>query len=460
MAESPAEEVATLLAPDEPHRKPSRFIEWLAGNPLIRRLPGALRTPFALDNMVYFVGNLFAGLAGFAFQGLLARALGPEGFSEVAPLISIFYLIQIALFISMAVAARYIAPLAARGDSSRVNRAYRDFTLYVTVIGAVGMLIFLLLVPTLKSFLNLGTYGPLIALSAAVPLCLLVGVGRGVLQGEQRFAPLSLNFILYGVSTLAFLPLLLHFQLHAVGAVVAINTALILCNFLAAWTLRDLPHAGHHERLTVWPILRSALAASAGITAITLFYNFDVLLAKHFLSSSDAGLYSAMSLLGKIIFFGTISISAVMFPRVAALHAQGRSARRTVNLSLVLVLGAGGLVALFYTLLPRLTISLLLRQQEYQAVAPYLGLFGLAMLGLALANVLVYYFVGVHKRRFVWGLAVGAIAFTVLLLSYHSTLGQFTVSVTIAIDVMALVLLAVYALDRAPGPVPAPVHDD
>ena len=51
------------------------------------------------------------------------------------------------------------------------------------------------------------------------------------------------------------------------------------------------------------------------------------------------------------------------------------------------------------------------------------------MLGLALANVLVYYFVGVHKRRFVWGLAVGAIAFTVLLSSYHSTLGQFTVSV-------------------------------
>ena len=276
-------------------------------------------------------------------------------------------------------------------------------------------------------------------------------------------SPLSLNFILYGVTTLAFLPLLLHFQLHAVGAMVAINTALILCNLLAAWTLRDLPHAGHHERLKVWPILRSALAASAGITAITLFYNFDVLLAKHFLSSSDAGLYSAMSLLGKIIFFGTISISAVMFPRVAALHAQGRSARRTVNLSLALVLGAGGLVSGFYFLLPKLTVTLLLHQPEYQAITPYLGLFGLAMLGLALANVLVYYFVGVHKRRFVWGLAVGAIAFAVLLSGFHNTLGQFTISVTIAVDLMAVVLLAIYALDRSPTLVPgaaAPVADD
>ena len=154
-----------------------------------------------------------------------------------------------------------------------------------------------------------------------------------------------------------------------------------------------------------------------------------------------------MSLLGKIIFFGTISISAVMFPRVAALHAQGSAVRRTVNLSLALVLCAGGVVTLFYWVLPGLTVTLLLRQQEYQAITPYLGIFGLAMLGLALANVLVYYFVAVHRRRFVWGLLVGAVAFGLLLGSYHSSLGQFTVSVTIAIDIMAAVLLAIYALE-------------
>jgi Na+-driven multidrug efflux pump len=121
-----------------------------------------------------------------------------------------------------------------------------------------------------------------------------------------------------------------------------------------------------------------------------------------------------------------------------------------VNLSLALVLGAGGLVVAFYFLFPKLTITLLLHQTEYQAIAPYLGLFGLAMLGLALANVLVYYFVGVHKRRFVWGLALGAIAFVILLTGYHSTLAQFTIAVTIAIDLMALVLLAIYAIDRSP----------
>lgn len=432
-------------------------IERLAASRLLSRLPPLLRSPFALNNFIYFGGNFFAGLAGFAFQGLLANALGANGFSEVAPLISLFYLIQIPLFIVMAVAARYTAPLAVRGDQSRVNRGYRDLVLYTSLVGLAGMLLFVVITPALKDFLNLPSLGPLIALSAAVPLCLLVGVGRGVVQGEERFVWLSGNFFLYGVTTLGFLPVLLAFRLHAVGAVLAINLALVLCNLFAALALRDLPPAGHHERLPIWPLLRGALGASAGITAITLFYNFDVLLAKHFLSNQDAGLYSAMSLLGKILFFGTISISVVMFPRVAAIHSEGRRAHHTVNLSLALVTGAGGLVVLAYFIAPRAIVHLLLRKPEYEAVASYLGLFSLAMLGLAIANLLVYYFVAVHKRRFVWGVALGAVAFATLLSLRHGDLGQFTSSVTLSIDLMAVALMGLYLWERPHLPERAPL---
>jgi O-antigen/teichoic acid export membrane protein len=427
---------------------PATAMERLAGSRYMSRLPSVLRSQFALNNFIYFGGNFFAGLAGFAFQGLLANALGANGFSEVAPLISLFYLIQIPMFVVMAVAARYTAPLAARGDQSRVNRGYRDLVVYASVVGFAGMVLFILLTPFMRAFLNLPGYGPLVILSAAVPLSLLVGVGRGVVQGEERFLGLSLNFVLYGATTLSFLPLLLAFHLHAVGAMLAINLALVLCNLLAAISLRDLPPSDHHERLPIWPLLRGALAATAGIAAITIFYNFDVLLAKHFLSTQDAGLYSAMSLLGKILFFGTISISVVMFPRVAAIHAEGRRAHRTVNLSLALVTAAGGVVVLAYFLIPHFIVHLLLRKPEYEQIAPYLGLFSLAMLGLALANILVYYFVAVHKRRFIVGIALGAVAFGTLLKIHHGNLGEFTSSVTIAIDLMALALIVTYLLER------------
>lgn len=419
----------------------------LAATSLVQRLPSPLRSPFALNNLVYFAGNFFAGLAGFAFQALLARSLGTVGFAEVAPLISMFYVINIAMFTAMAVAARYTAPLAAAGEGSRVNAAYRDFVFFVSVVGTVGMLAFTLASPLVRAFLRNGGLGPLVVLAASIPLSLLVGVGRGVLQGEQRFLPLSLNFVAYGLTTLGFLPMLLAFHLRAVGAVLAIDLALVLCNLLAAVSLRDLPRSAEHQRLHAGRLLRSSLVASAGITVITLFYNFDVLLARHFLTAHESGLYSAMSLLGKILFFGTVSISAVMFPRVAALHSQGRRAHRTVNLSLGIVALLGGAVVLVYTVAPELVIRLLVGS-DYLPIKPFLPLFGLAMLGLALANVLVYYFVAVHERRFVVGLVVGGIAFSVLLALFHGTLGQFTSSVTASIDLMALVLLGLYLLER------------
>jgi O-antigen/teichoic acid export membrane protein len=433
-------------------------VERLAQAPFMRRLPAQLRDPFILNNLVYFSGNFFAGLAGYAFQALLAGALGKTQFGEVASLIAIFYLIQILHFVAMATAARITAPLSAAGKQSEVQRAYRDMTIYASVLGAGGMLVFILLAPLLHGQLAIGL-GPLLILSATVPLNLLVGLGRGVVQGEQRFLPLSFNFFTYGATTLVFLPVLLHYHLRAVGATLAIVLALSLANLVAAVTVRDLPRGGHHERLSLLPVVRGALSAGAGPGLITVFFNMDVLLARHFLPNHVSGLYSAMSLLGKIIFFGTISISAVMFPRVAAMHAEGRSAHKVVNLSLGLVAMLGGLVAVVYFLAPDAVIRLLLRNPDYLEIGHNLGIYALAMLGLAVANVLVYYFMAVHRRRFVVPTGVGAVLFFGGIAFFHADLGQFTVTVTAAINLMALLLLGLYVLEHPRGPQPDEVED-
>ena len=422
-------------------------VERLARTPAMQRLPAQLRDPFLLNNLVYFAGNFFAGLAGYAFQALLAGALGPAQFAEVASLLAIFYIVQILHFVAMASAARITAPLAAQGNHSEVQRAYRDMTIYATLTGAVGMVLFMLLTPALRSTLGIGL-GPLLILSATVPLNLLVGLGRGVMQGEQRFLPLSFNFFTYGTTTLVFLPVLLHFRLRAVGATLAMVLALCICNLFAVLTLNRLPRGGHHERLGLAGVIRSSVAAAAGLGVITIFYNMDVLLAKHFLPTLQAGLYSGMSLLGKILFFGTISISAVMFPRVAALHSQGKSPRRIVNLSLVLVFAAGMVVVGAYSLAPGLVIHLLLRRAEFAQIGNNLGIYALAMLGLAISNVLVYYFVGVHRRRFVFAMAIGAVLFFGGISMFHASLSQFTITVAVAINTMALLLLGLYAVDH------------
>jgi O-antigen/teichoic acid export membrane protein len=428
----------------------STLVERLAQTPVMQRLPRQLRDPFILNSLISSGGNFFAGLAGFAFQALLAAALGGERYSEVASLISIFYMIQILHFVAMAVAARLTAPLASEGRDSEVQRVYRDLVIYATLLGALGMLMFILASPFLHTQLRIGL-GPLLILSATVPLNLLLGVSRGVVQGTQRFVPLSLNFIVYGTTTLVFLPVLLHFQLHAVGATLAMVLGLALCNLAANFAMRDLPRGGHHGRLELPGVVRSSVAAAAGPGIVTVFFNMDVILAKYFLPNAQAGIYSAMSLLGKILYFGTISISVVMFPRIAALHAQGKSPLKVVNLSLALVVGAGLCVVAVYFAVPDFVIGLLLRKHEYLQIGHNLGIYSLAMLGLAVANVLVYYFVAVHRRRYVFAMALGAAVFFGGIARFHANFAEVALAVTVANNVMAAALLLLHLMDRPRG---------
>ena len=50
------------------------------------------------------------------------------------------------------------------------------------------------------------------------------------------------------------------------------------------------------------------------------YTNIDVVLAKHYLSPYLAGQYSALSVTGKIIAYGSGAFITVMFPMVAASH--------------------------------------------------------------------------------------------------------------------------------------------
>jgi len=63
--------------------------------------------------------------------------------------------------------------------------------------------------------------------------------------------------------------------------------------------------------------------------------------------------------------------------------------------------------------------------------------------------------VAVHHRRFMLGIAIGAVAAGALLFNFHRDLAQFTTSVTVAIDLMAVCLLGIYFVERRHPPEPA-----
>ena len=302
-------------------------------------------------------------------------------------------------------------------------------TLLFVLLGAA------LAVPT-AAFLHLRSPWPVIWLGLAVAAFWHVAVPRGALQGTQRFSALSANLAVELTARTGFLALLLWLGFSVTGAMAAILAGCAIAYAFGVYALRDtLSEHGESVRLRTMFIF--SLTAAAGTLGILLLYNMDVVLAKHYLNDHDAGIYGGLNKIGTILYFGTMSVSQVIFPRVVeAVATNGRPGRLLLlSAGLLCTLGAGAL--LVFAVAARLLV-LVLYGAGFEDAIPYVFLVGLIGLGLSLSNLLVQFLMAVHDRVFVPILAGACVLEAVLIVAFHNAVGQVVLSVLTAI----LVLLA------------------
>jgi O-antigen/teichoic acid export membrane protein len=160
-----------------------------------------------------------------------------------------------------------------------------------------------------------------------------------------------------------------------------------------------------------------------GMTSMTLFYNLDVILVKHYFDAFQAGYYVAASLLGKVLFFASIAISMVMFSKLSELYALKKPTRHLLYKSMFLVFLCSAIITFVYFVFPKFIIDLFFGA-EYYAVMGLIGLFGIIMTLFSLSYLIVFYFLGIHKTRFIYVLVFFNVLQIILLILYHSSLLQ------------------------------------
>src|SRR6202022_4355152 len=174
---------------------------------------------------------------------------------------------------------------------------------------------------------------------------------------------------------------------------------------------------------------------------VQILYNQDVILAEHFLSGHDGGIYGGLNKIGTILFFLTLSVSQVLFPRVVEAVAKEEHPGRILLASagILSALGAGAL--LVFAVASSLVVGILFGDSFRDAV-PFVFLVGLIGLALSLNNLLVQFFMAVHDRVFVPILAFGCVLEATLIFMFHDKVGQVVLDVLAALLVL-LVLLSV-----------------
>jgi O-antigen/teichoic acid export membrane protein len=390
------------------------------------------------QNLVLFLGGFTAGIGGFIYHAVAGRTLGPRQYGEVAALVSLYTVGSVANLTLVLILARYAADLDAAGRPGAVRHIVRRSSQLLSVPTIVFVLLTAALAVPIARFENFDSAVPVIWLGLAIAAYCYTAVPRGILQGTQRFTALSANLGLELVVRMGTLVLLLAVGLAVTGSMIAMLAGVSVAYLAGMWVLRDL-FGVVREPVRMRAMVSFGLTAAAGTLGIMLLYNLDVVLAEHYLPKFDGGIYGSLNKIEVIIYYGTLSVSQVLFPRVVEAIATRRHPARLLLMSagLMTVLGLGAVIVFGVT---RGLVSALLFGSGFSAAQPYVLAMSVIGLGLSLDNLLVQFLMAVHDRVFIPILGAACILLVTLIAVFHGGLTQVVGDVLITIFVLLPVL--------------------
>ena len=391
------------------------------------------------QNVILFSGGLVAGIGGFVYHAIAGRILGPALYGQVAFLIALYAVGTAPALILIVVLARYTATLTARGDAGVRTLLTRTSRL-IAIPCLLAVLVTSLLARPVAIFEHLGSPIPVLILGFSIALIWQVAIPRGILQGLQRFTSLSMNLSLELIVRTVLVFVLLRAGYAVSGAMAAVFIGLAFAFVLGLYTLRD-HFRGTGSRVRLRVMAGFSLTAAAGIIGVQILYNQDVILAEHYLPSHDGGIYGGLNKIGTILFFLTLSVSQVLFPRVVEAVAKEQNPGRILlqSAGILAALGAGAL--LVFAVAPGLVVGVLFGP-TFSDAQPFVFAVGVIGLALSLDNLLVQFFMAVHDRVFVPILFAACVAEALLIVLFHARVGQVVLDV-LAVLLGLLVLLVV-----------------
>ena len=395
------------------------------------------------DNLILFSAISFANLLNYVFHFYAGRTLGPSDYGVFGVLLSIIYLIVLPLMAIQTTLSKFVAELNAKNEINKISYLFHKSIKKIGLIGIVISIFFLAISPILSSFLRIGIISPLIILGISIVFAFLVPVLRGFLQGLQKFNLLGVTFIVESLTKI-FLGIPLIFLGFGVNGAVGAFSLGFLFQLIGVFHFIRKLFAGAKEKFITSDIYKYSLPVLIMLISLTAFYSLDVILVKRLFDPITAGHYAALSLFGKIIFFASISISMVMFPKISELKANNRGHKSLLLKSLMIALLLGLIASLFYFLMPKFIIGLLFGK-EYLVISELLGIFGIVMTIYSLSYIIAYYNIALNRIKFLYLLIFFNLLEIVLILLFHSSL--FVIVMILLIIILLLFLsLIVYTL--------------
>ena len=384
----------------------------------------------------------------YMFYPVLGRLLSPADFGDIQALISLITQSSIIFGAFSMIVVNVTINTENPHERDAIITELQKITFWI--IG-IAFIFLLLSISELKYFFNFSSVFPLVGLAIILPISSLTTFRNAYLQGSGFFMQLSISGVISSFGRLVFAIIFILFGFGVLGATFGIIfanlTVFIYLYYQTKGSLHLNTKANLHtlESGSIKRELKYGVLIFFTTSLVTIFYTSDILIVKHYFNSVDAGLYSGISAIAKILFFAIGPSSAVLLSSVKIKHsfAENTSALKKSFLVSFLV-GVCG-IFMFYTFSD--TIISLMIGGKYASFAHFLPKAGLVMLLTAIVNIFIFYFLAL-RRFFLIGISlVGMVFMGFILFQGHTSIDAILNNLVISLVVIIITLTFTYAKD-------------
>ncbi len=399
---------------------------------------------FLRHNAIFFIGSLSVGALNYLYYPVIGRLLQPEAFGEVQALVSLFLQLTIFLNVFSMITISIIANYKDRKEAHAVVFELEKLALFVSI---VALLLVALSSEPLKQAFRFGSGLPFILIALAVVVGVPLTFRSAYLRAIKKFGETSIANIIAAAGKLVLSVALIFLGFSTAGAIGGIIAAQAVALFYAAYKARQgglKNETGRYFRLPnlerLMPELRYAALVFIGSFVITMLFSVDALVVKYLFDAETAGLYAGIATVARIIYFLTASIVQVLLPSVS-LQQSSQQNQAVLFKSLILVFAIGVPTLLVCMIFPNFVVGHLMGS-NYLAFANLLPLLSLAIFIISVVNLLVMYFIALHRRGVAIVAIIGAVVTLGLMVVNHADVQAIVNDLLFGSLTMMLVLSA------------------
>lgn len=382
---------------------------------------------------------LLVNAGNYIYNLLLGRILGPAAFADAAILITLLLVLSFLGMTFQVVTSKYAVLFEAEKRAAFIKIITRVALFFGVLIGTL----IVIFNQKLQELFHTETSQMFLIFGFGIPLYFLISINRGLYQGNNGLHKMAITYqtemisrLVITILTVLFLPNIPTSIAVALGILISFVFGLLpfQTNILKISKSIQTEIVNTKSIFTFF-----ALTAFYELTQI-IINNSDILLVKHYFSNDEAGLYSSLALIGRVVYFVAWMFVMLLLPKVIQLKKEGKNTQ-PILMQYVLYIALLSTVIVGGTYLFPETIVHLMFGDNYVAIAPLLWKYALATSVFAIANIFAYYFLSIDKYFPVVVSAVLGLTQIGLIVLYHNSLEQ-----VVEMQIIAMLILLFFQL--------------